>query len=79
MNNKIDDYKERLITALFFYDKEFFRTKILKPLFVELKKNIKNKLHTCNYCKKLFEYKLTYCNICIEKIEYNYHFGGRII
>ena len=77
MNNKID--KKILITALFFYDKEFFKTKILKPLFDELKKNIQKKLHTCNRCKKIFEYKLKYCNICIEQIEYNYHFGGRII
>ena len=37
MNNNIDvDIdKNILITALFFYDKDFFRTKILKPLFDE--------------------------------------------
>ena len=79
MNNKIDIDKEILLTSLFFYDKDFFRQKIIKPLFDELKKNIQKKLHTCSSCKKIFEYKLTYCNICIEKIEYNYHFGARII
>ena len=77
--NKIDTDHELLITALYFYDKDFFKTKILKPLFNKLKNNIQKKLHTCNRCKKIFEYKLKYCDICIEEIEYNYHFGGRII
>lgn len=75
--NKIDD-KELLITALYFYDKDFFKIKILKPLFDQLKKNIQKKMFTCNYCKKVFHYKLKYCDRCIEQIEYNYHFGGRI-
>lgn len=78
MSNKNDNNKEVLITALFFYDKDFFRTKILKPLFDELKDNLQKKMSDCKHCGKKILFKSIYCNICIEKIEYNYHFGGRI-
>tara|TARA_B100001094_G_C18155323_1_gene786083 strand:+ start:1810 stop:2043 length:234 start_codon:yes stop_codon:yes gene_type:complete len=74
--NKFYKDKEILLTSLFFYDKDFFRKKIIYPLFYEIKKNIEKK--TCKYCKKIFDYKLKYCITCIEKMEYNYHFGGRI-
>ena len=77
--NKNNHSKELLVTSLFFFDKEFFYQKIIKPLFNQLKININKKLHKCNYCKKIFNYKLKYCDLCIEKIEHNYHFGGRII